>query len=87
MPSGRWKKAGALLLGLVDDHSQQESFLDPIDRERGKALAAMVDVINGKHGRTVLRSGSTGLSGQWRPLADRCSPRYTTRWDEVLQVR
>lgn len=83
---GRWKKAGVMLLGLVDDRSQQQSFLDPIDRDKAKAVAAAVDAINHKHGRAVVRSGTTGLSQEWRPLSDRCSPRYTTRWDEVLKV-
>lgn len=86
-PGGRWKKAGVTLLGLVDDRSQQQSFLDRIDRDKAKAVAAAVDAINAKHGRAVVRSGTTGLSKDWRPLADRCSPRYTTRWDEVLRVR
>jgi DNA polymerase V len=85
-PGGRWKKAGVLLLGLVDAHHQQQTFLDPVDRDRANALMAAVDAVNHKHGRQVLRSGTTGLSARWRPLAERCSPRYTTRWDELPVV-
>ncbi len=83
---GRWKKAGVLMLGLVDAGAQQTSFLDPVDRKREGALMRTMDAINRKHGRAVLRSGTTGLSRQWRPLAERCSPRYTTQWDELLKV-
>ncbi len=85
-PGGRWKKAGVLLLGLCDQRHQQQSFLDPVDRERGSALMAVLDVVNHKHGRQVLRSGTTGLSAKWHPLAERCSPRFTTRWDELPVV-
>jgi DNA polymerase V len=83
---GRWKKAGVLLLGLVDARSQQTSFLDAVDREREGALMRVLDEANHKHGRQVLRSGTTALSKQWRPLAERCTPRYTTQWDEVPKV-
>ncbi len=85
-PDGRWKKAGVLLLGLVDEHAQQQSFLDPIDRPKVRALMTALDTINHKHGRSLIRSGTTALSQHWRPLADRCSPRYSTRWDELLIV-
>ena len=85
-PDGRWKKAGVLLLGLVDEHAQQTSFLDPMNRPRARSLMTALDTINHKHGRSLIRSGTTALSQQWRPLADRCSPRYSTRWDELLIV-
>ena len=85
-PNGSWKKAGVLLLGLVDEHAQQQSFLDSFDRPRVRALMTALDAINHKHGRDVIRSGTTGLSQHWRPVANRCSPRYSTRWDELLMV-
>ena len=82
-PGGRWKKAGVMLLGLVDHRHQQQSFLDPVDRVRAAALMTAVDAVNHKHGRAVLRSGTTWLSQHWRPVADHCSNRYTTRWNEL----
>lgn len=82
-PDGRWKKAGVLLLGLCDQRHQQQSFLDPIDRKRTGALMATVDAINHRHGRAIVRSGTTILSERWQPLTERCSNRYTTRWDEL----
>lgn len=83
---GRWKKAGVLMLGLVPADAQQQSFLDVVDREREGDLMRALDAVNHKHGRQVLRSGTAWLSRQWRPLAERCSPRYTTQWDELRKV-
>jgi len=71
---GRRKKAGVLLLGQVDDRSQPKSFLDVIDHDKAKAVAAAVNAINHKHKRSVVHNGTTALSQEWRPLADRCSP-------------
>jgi len=84
--NGRWKQAGVTLLGLLDQSTQQQSFLDPINRPRAQALMTAVDGINAKHGRASIRPGSTTLSSRWQPLANRCSPRYTTNWDEVPRV-
>lgn len=84
---GRWKKAGVLLLGLVDSGAQQTSLLDHIDRPRMNRLMTAIDAINHRSGRGLVRCGIGSLSERWRPLANRCSSRYTTRWDEVLQVR
>jgi DNA polymerase V len=86
-PGGRWKKAGVLLLELVDECARQESFLDPIDRKRLRSLVGAMDAINEKHGRSVVRYGLGSLSRTWKPLMNRCSPRYTTRWDEMLIVK
>lgn len=85
-PGGRWKSAGVTLLGLVPADCQQMALFDPIDRKRGRDLATAVDAINQRFGREAVRQGSTSLSERWRPMASRCSPRYTTKWDEVLRV-
>ena len=69
------EKAGVLLLGLVDQRHQQQTFLNPIDRERPNALMAAMDRVIQKHSRQVPRSGATGICERWRPLAERRSPR------------
>ena len=83
---GRWKKAGVLLQGLVRSSACQESFLDAYDRPRMRELMNALDRINERHGKVAVASGTRALSQRWRPIADRCSPRYTTRWDELLRV-
>lgn len=85
-PAGRWKKAGVLVEGLVVTTSRQESFLDPYDRPRLQALMSALDRVNARHGRGGIACGTRALSQKWRPLADHCSPRFTTRWDDLLVV-
>ena len=85
-PGGRWKKAGVLLAGLVNADSRQQDFLDPVDRARMDGLYATMDHINQKHGRNVVRCGVGCLAERWKPVANRCSPHYTTQWGEILTV-
>ena len=83
---GRYKKAGVLLLGLVDDSVRQTSLFGDAERERAGRLSAAMDAVNERFGRAAVHAGTRLLGDGWRPLADRCSPRWTTRWDEVLHV-
>ena len=82
-PTGRWKKAGVLLEGLVLSSARQESFLDAFDRPRLRSLMTALDAVNGRHGGGAIACGTRALSARWRPLAEHGSPRYTTRWDEL----
>ena len=81
-----YKKAGVTLLGLQPVGARQQSFLDTVDRPRAERLQAAVDAINAGEGRRLVRSGATLLSSAWRPTSQTMSPRYTTRWDELLEA-
>ena len=85
-PHGRWKKAGVLLLGLVDDRARQTSLFGDEERERAGRISVAMDAATRRFGKTAVMSGTRLLSNDWKPLAGRCSPRWTTRWDEVLSV-
>jgi hypothetical protein len=59
-----------------------------------RRLMLTMDRINREHGRGTLRIASAapfeitpGRTVAWRGKCERRSPRYTTRWDELLVVR
>lgn len=85
-PHGRWKKAGVLLLGLVDDRLRQTTLFGEAERERAQRISLALDAAARRFGGTLVMSGTRLLSQDWQPLAGRCSPRRTTRWAEVLEV-
>ncbi len=45
-----------------------------------------IDGINQRYGRDRVRFAGTGLERGWKLKAEFHSPRYTTRWDELLRV-
>lgn len=51
-------------------------------------LMQVLDEVNRKMGRGKLHLAAEGLTNKqdWRMRRDYCSPRYTTRWDELLSV-
>ncbi len=91
-PGYQYKKAGVLCLDLVADGEQQASLFRPVDPEREakeKRLMAAVDKFNLWGGRGTVRAVSMGVSGEqkWQMRRDHKSPCYTTRIEDVPQVR
>lgn len=54
--------------------------------ERTQVLMQVVDSLNRKYGRDAVRYGLFPMTGNWKTRFGKRSPRYTTHWDELLQV-
>jgi DNA polymerase V len=83
----RYKKAGVLFTGLVPAHQIQMNLFDTRDRERAQKLMTTIDCINKQMGTGAIQYAVAGFNPQWKMRRSRMSPRYTTRWDELVVVR
>jgi DNA polymerase V len=83
----RYKKAGIELAGLTPTSSLQADLLTAPDSARSKALMRTIDAVNLDHGRGTLRFAMSGTKQRWGLKAEKKSNRYTTEWDEILEVR
>jgi DNA polymerase V len=83
----RYKKAGVLLTELVPAQQIQLSLFDMKDRERSARLMAAVDYLNTHMGAGTIRYAAMGGNPRWHMRSARRSPRYTTRWEELVVVR
>ncbi|MBV1776010.1 Y-family DNA polymerase [Burkholderiaceae bacterium DAT-1] len=82
-----YQKAGVMLMDLIDRSQAQPSLLDDVvELERRKRLMTVMDRINGEFGRGSIQLASAGVKPIWRMRQDRRSPRYTTRWGELVGV-
>jgi DNA polymerase V len=54
--------------------------------ERFRKVMRAVDEINRKFGRGTVRFAVINPNAFWQGKCDRRSPRYTTRFDEILRV-
>ena len=61
---------------------EEESVL----HEREDKLMVVMDSINQRYGRGAVRMASEN-SECWKPHQERLSPRYTTKWCDILEVR
>jgi DNA polymerase V len=80
-------RAGVILTALVPAHQVQPHLFDQRDRERSQQLIAAIDTINTEWGSGTIRYAAVGLRPRWIMRCARRSPRYTTRWNELVVVR
>jgi DNA polymerase V len=83
----RYQKAGVILTALVPAHQVQTSLFDQKDRERSQKLMKAMDAINTTWGAGTIRYAALGITPCWIMRCARRSPRYTTRWRELVEVR
>lgn len=83
----RYSKAGVLCVDLGPSTSRPQSlFTDPAREAKRAALLAIVDSTNARW-RGALGFAAAGVRQPWAPRAQHRSPRWTTSWDEIPEVR
>ena len=83
----RYKKTGVLLTELTPDDGFQTHLFDEEDRERAGRLMCALDRVNARMGASTLRYAALGIKQRWQMRRAYQSPEYTTRWDQLRQVR
>lgn len=90
-PGYRYAKAGVVLDDLAPLQAAQAALWPPRDRDRSARLMEALDAVNARHGRRSLFVARAGVAAAkpkgWELRADRKSPRYTTRMDELPIAR
>lgn len=83
----RYQKAGVCLTELSPANQVQQTLFDkPQDLEKARRLMTAIDALNRQFGAGTVRYGAEGLYQPWQTRIRQRSPRYTTRWDELLRV-
>ena len=82
-----YKKAGVMLSGIVPDMSIQGNLFLSENKNCERKLMDMIDNINFSQRDDVLKFAASGTTRDWKMRQELRSPRYTTRWDELYEVR
>jgi len=86
-PGYRYKRAGVILDELVPAAQVQAGLFEPRNRYRSERLMAAVDELNARWGKDAVRVGTMGPGERaWAQRQERRLPRYTTRWEELVEV-
>lgn len=82
----KFKKAGVIVTELIDEDKKQ---LQLFEEENPKHLAIMkaMDYLNAKIGDRKVKLGTQNLSLTWNMNQNHLSPRYTTRFNEILEIK
>ena len=82
-----YKKAGVMLSGIVPDKSIQGNLFAAPAENKTRLLMSMMDNINFAMRNDVLKFASSGTTRDWRMRQELRSPRYTTRWEELYEIK
>lgn len=85
-PGFRYKKAGVILLDLVQAGSVQGNLFTLPDSPNSQTLMAALDGLNRRYGRDTLTIGAGGRKKAWKLRSEQLSDHYTTSWGELLSV-
>ncbi|MEI8185421.1 MAG: Y-family DNA polymerase [Chlorobiaceae bacterium] len=88
-----YKKAGVIVAGIVPAVGAEQTALSLFDtdpyreqHDRTDLLMEAFDAVNSRYGAGTLRIASDTSSG-WKQRQEKLSPRYTTRWSDIIEVR
>ncbi|MBL1517654.1 DUF4113 domain-containing protein, partial [Klebsiella pneumoniae] len=84
----RYQKAGVMLGDFYSQGvAQLNLFDDNAPRKNSEKLMEVLDHLNAKDGRGTLYFAGQGIQTAWQMKRDMLSPRYTTRYCDLLIVR
>lgn len=86
-PGIRYKKAGVICLDLQPATTAQSGLFHGVDSPERHALMSALDGLNRRYGRGTVGFATAGTRQAWSLRSERRSPRFTTRWAELLEVR
>jgi len=81
-----YTKAGLILGDLVPEGKVQGNLFDRADRRKSRRLMQAIDAVNLKLPDSPLIWAAEGIDQSWRTKFARRSKRYTTQWDELVEV-
>ena len=82
----KYKKAGVILSSIVPDDSIQGNLFEQ-QKTVGRFLMEQIDNINFSMRGDVVKFASSGTKRDWKMRREFHSPRYTTRWEELYEVK
>lgn len=82
----KYKKAGIMLTDLSSNKIRQQDLWGEIDNQQS-SLSKAVDKINLEWGSGTIDSAAMGIKQAWQGKSQNRSPRYTTKWEELVMVR
>ena len=82
-----YKKAGVTLSALVPDTTIQGNLFVPESNNNKRLLMDIVDNVNFSMRDDMVKFAASGTTKNWKMRQELRSPRYTTRWAEIKEVR
>lgn len=81
-----YKKAGVIITEITGENVQLNLF-HRVDRVKHDRMMETLDKLNDRFYRNKVYLAAMGTGGTWKLKQEHCSKRYTTRLDEIINVK
>lgn len=81
-----YKKAGVIVLGIVPQHTIQHNLFEN-ENPKHHQLMKTIDKMNSKIGYKKIKLANQNIQKTWIMRQEKLSKRYTTDWNELLEVK
>jgi len=83
-----YKKTGVMLTDIIkQDKIHPNLFSQSYGTDKRHLVMKAIDKINNKYGKEKIYFASNGVENSWKMKREMNSPRYTTRWEELMKVK
>lgn len=82
-----YKRVGVMVTGIVPTSQVQAGLFDKIDRAKTGKVMSVMDELNARFGRNVVRPAAMGKAEHAKTSQQLLSPMYTTRWEDIITVK
>jgi DNA polymerase V len=86
-PNTLYKKAGVIVSEISSEGYVQGNLFEESSHAQFNEISKITDLLNSRFGRDTVKLAVQGSSKEWKLRQEMLSPRYTTRWDELLKVK
>lgn len=83
----KYNKAGVVATGIVPDSQIQSNLFDSQSRNLNRKLSSSLDKLNSIYGKGKVSFATEGIEKSWKLKCEKLSNRYTTRWEEILEIK
>lgn len=81
-----YKKAGVIVSGLTPEYEKQFNLFED-EPPKHREIMQTIDKLNSKYGMPKLKLASQALDKTWKMRQEHLSKNYTTKWDDILEIR
>lgn len=86
-PNILYKKTGIIVSEISSESYVQGNLFEENNNAQLKEISKITDLLNARYGKDKVKLAVQGNNQDWKLRQEKLSPRYTTRWDELLKVK
>lgn len=86
-PGYKYLKTGIRATGIIPAGEVQYNMFSSYDNSKQQKLSGLIDDINTRYGRGMLRVASEGYDKTWIMKQEYLSKQYTTNWKDIIVTR